>query len=144
MQSHLGKAQIDCDDAQAAMVAAACEYHGALGPLSIAMTRQPRWWPRPADYLRVCGLAGEQSVLLGPVEWQIEFGETRCGERDGLPTLQARLDVDLQGALEHTGATDKLKVAEALRGTNLTSSPAAACFPGQSSSTTRAAGSTCR
>ena len=56
------------------------------------MIRQPRWWPRPADYLRVCGLAGEQSVLLGPVERQIEFGETRRSEFDGLPTLQARLD----------------------------------------------------
>jgi hypothetical protein len=31
-------------------------------------------------------------VLLGPVERQIEFGETRRGEFDGLPTLQARLD----------------------------------------------------
>jgi hypothetical protein len=31
-------------------------------------------------------------VLLGPVEGQIEFGETRRSEFDGLPTLQARLD----------------------------------------------------
>jgi hypothetical protein len=56
------------------------------------MTRQSRWWPRRGDYLRFYGLAGEQSALLGPVERQIEFGETRRGEFDGLPTLQARLD----------------------------------------------------
>ena len=31
-------------------------------------------------------------MLLGPVERQIEFGETRRGEFDGLPALQARLD----------------------------------------------------
>ena len=33
-------------------------------------------------------------------------------------------------ALEQAGAADKLKVAEALRGINLTTGPAAACFPG--------------
>jgi hypothetical protein len=31
-------------------------------------------------------------VLLGPVERQIEFHQTRRGERDGMPTLQACLD----------------------------------------------------
>jgi hypothetical protein len=31
-------------------------------------------------------------VLLGPVERQIEFHQTRRGEHDGLPTLQSRLD----------------------------------------------------
>ena len=34
------------------------------------------------------GSACEQPVLLGPVERQIEFGPTRRGELDGLPTLQ--------------------------------------------------------
>ena len=37
-------------------------------------------------------LACKQSVLLGPVERQIEFGQTRRGELDGLPPLQDRLD----------------------------------------------------
>ena len=37
-------------------------------------------------------LACKQSVLLGPVERQIEFGQTRRGEFTGLPPLQDRLD----------------------------------------------------
>jgi hypothetical protein len=31
-------------------------------------------------------------VLLGPVQRQIEFGQPRRGELDGLPALQDRLD----------------------------------------------------
>jgi hypothetical protein len=31
-------------------------------------------------------------VLLGPVQWEIEFGERRCGELDGLPAVQDRPD----------------------------------------------------
>ena len=40
----------------------------------------------------LCGSACEQFALLGPVQRQIEFGQTRRGERDGLPALQDRLD----------------------------------------------------
>ena len=36
--------------------------------------------------------ACEQSVLLGPIERQIEFGQPRRGELDGLPALQDRFD----------------------------------------------------
>ena len=36
--------------------------------------------------------AREQSVLVGPIERQIEFGETRRRKLDGLPTVQDRLD----------------------------------------------------
>src|ERR1700719_4856907 len=36
--------------------------------------------------------ARQKAALLGPVERQIEFGETRRGEFDGLPALQDRLD----------------------------------------------------
>ena len=36
--------------------------------------------------------ACKQSFLLGPVERQIEFGQTRRGEHDGLPALQDRFD----------------------------------------------------
>ena len=47
-------------------------------------------------YLRhtswLCGSACEQFALLGPVQRQIEFGQTRRGERDGLPALQDRVD----------------------------------------------------
>ena len=32
--------------------------------------------------------AYEQSVLLGPVERQVELGQSRCGEHDGLSALQ--------------------------------------------------------
>src|SRR5271169_2473856 len=42
--------------------------------------------------VRSCGLACEQFVLLRPVERQIEFGQPRHGELDGLPALQDRLD----------------------------------------------------
>src|SRR5712675_1951015 len=42
--------------------------------------------------VRSCGLACEQFVLLGPVQRQIELGQPRRGERDGLPALQDRLD----------------------------------------------------
>src|SRR5438067_1753383 len=42
--------------------------------------------------VRSCGLACEQFVLLGPVQRQIEFGQPRRGELDGLPALQDRLD----------------------------------------------------
>jgi len=40
----------------------------------------------------LCGSACEQFALLGPVQRQIEFGQTRRGERDGLPALQDRVD----------------------------------------------------
>src|SRR5689334_13594558 len=42
--------------------------------------------------VRSCGLACEQFVLLGPVQRQIEFGQPRRGELDGLPALQDRFD----------------------------------------------------
>src|ERR1700716_304386 len=42
--------------------------------------------------VRSCGLACEQFVLLRPVQRQIEFGQPRRSERDGLPALQDRLD----------------------------------------------------
>ena len=45
-------------------------------------------WGRSADLRLTC----EQSVLLGPVKRQIEFGQTRRGEFTGLPPLQDRLD----------------------------------------------------
>jgi len=40
----------------------------------------------------LCGSTCEQSALLGPVQRQIEFGQPRRGERDGLPALQDRFD----------------------------------------------------
>src|SRR5438874_3940658 len=42
--------------------------------------------------VRSCGLACEQFLLLRPVQRQIEFGQARRSERDGLPALQDRLD----------------------------------------------------
>src|SRR5438874_3092841 len=42
--------------------------------------------------VRSCGLACEQFLLLRPVQRQIEFGQPRRGELDGLPTLQDRFD----------------------------------------------------
>src|SRR5437016_1724151 len=40
----------------------------------------------------LCGSTCEQSALLGPIQWQIEFGQTRRGELDGLPAWQDRFD----------------------------------------------------
>ena len=68
MQSHFGKTQSGRNDAPAAVE------------------------PQPAAHLRLCGSTCEQSVLLGPVQRQIEFGQTRRGERDGLPALQDRFE----------------------------------------------------
>ena len=42
--------------------------------------------------LRSYGLACQQFVLLRPVQRQIEFGQPRRGELDGLPTLHDRFD----------------------------------------------------
>ena len=36
--------------------------------------------------------ARQEAALIGPVERQIEFGETRRSEFNGLPALQDRLD----------------------------------------------------
>src|SRR5947207_14922858 len=46
-------------------------------------------WGTP---VRSYGLACEQFVLLRPVQRQVEFGQPRRGELDGLPALQDRLD----------------------------------------------------
>src|SRR5262252_10858111 len=43
-------------------------------------------------YPLVVRLSCEQSALLGPVQWQIELGQTRRGQLDGLPALQDRVD----------------------------------------------------
>src|SRR5262249_51914958 len=45
--------------------------------------------PRHATGLRS---AGEESALLAPIERQIEFGQPRRGERDGVAALQDRID----------------------------------------------------
>src|SRR5215831_8120192 len=47
---------------------------------------------RPGVPARVRSSACEEFVLLGPVARQIEFAQTRRGERDGLAALQDRLD----------------------------------------------------
>src|SRR5689334_6245120 len=69
MQSHLRKVLTFTDDAR-----------GSGGP-------RPEAHPSG-----VAGLACEQLVLLDPVQRQIEFGQPRSGELDGLPALQDRLD----------------------------------------------------
>src|SRR6516225_5699487 len=68
MQSHLSKVPTVCNDARAAVAAAA-------------------WGRFPG-----LQLTREQCVLLGPVERQIELAQTRRGEYTGLPPLQDRLD----------------------------------------------------
>src|SRR5215813_7548249 len=56
------------------------------------MTREPRQRPRSGMLARVRRSACEESVLLGPVERQLEFAQTRRSERDGVPTFQDRVD----------------------------------------------------
>src|SRR5437879_1531134 len=68
MQSHLPKVLTICNDAR------------------------PRRGRGLGTSVRSCGLACEQFVLLGPVQRQIEFGQPRRGELDGLAALQDRLD----------------------------------------------------
>src|SRR6202045_940324 len=61
--------------------------------LTVCKRRAAAVGPRPGGIsVRCCGLACEQFVLLGPVQRQIEFGQPRRGELDGLPALQDRLD----------------------------------------------------
>src|SRR6202047_1241661 len=69
MQSHLPK------------VLTVCKSRAARGGV-------PAW----GISVRSCGLACEQFLLLRPVQRQIEFGQPRRRERDGLPALQDRLD----------------------------------------------------
>ena len=45
-------------------------------------------WGRSPGLRLTC----EQSALLGPVQWQIDFRQPRRCELDGLPPLQDRLD----------------------------------------------------
>src|SRR5437868_7202260 len=61
--------------------------------LTVCKRRAAAVGPRPgAISVRSCGLACEQFLLLRPVQRQIEFGQPRRRERDGLPALQDRLD----------------------------------------------------
>jgi branched-chain amino acid transport system substrate-binding protein len=75
------------------------------------------------------------SVADWPMKGQEEFIE-RFKKRTGEPwltqdSLTAYGDIWIfKEALERAGEADKLKVAEAIRGLNLTQGPAAACFPG--------------
>jgi branched-chain amino acid transport system substrate-binding protein len=75
------------------------------------------------------------SVANWPIKGQEEFIE-RFKKKTGEPFLtQDGLcgygDIAIfAAALETAGAADKLKVADAIRGMNLTSGPAASCFPG--------------
>ena len=66
-------------------------------PLQQSSTRSQRRGGRgegrgPRHTFWLCGSACEQFALLGPVQRQIEFGQTRRGELDGLPALQDRFD----------------------------------------------------
>ena len=55
-------------------------------------TCRPRWARGLRHISWLCGLTCEQSALLGPIQGQIEFCQTRCGELAGLPALQDRFD----------------------------------------------------
>ena len=68
MQSHFGKAQAGRNDVPAAV------------------------GPRPYGISPGSGSTCEQSALLGPVQRQIKFGQTRRGQLDGLPALHDRFD----------------------------------------------------
>src|SRR5947199_4821779 len=68
-----------------------------------------RGGPRPeAHPSGVAVLACEQFVLLDPVQRQIEFGQPRRCELDGLPALQDRFD---QLRAQEGGANETANVA---------------------------------
>src|SRR6516165_1693873 len=68
-------------------------YQSPVRETGMATTRRPRGGGgRGRRISWLCGSTCEQSALLGPVQWQIEFGLMRRGELDGLPALQARVD----------------------------------------------------
>src|SRR5580704_334801 len=69
MQSHLPKFLTVCKTTRG---------HGGVAARGISVRR--------------CRLACEQFLLLRPVQRQVEFGQPRRRERDGLPALQDRLD----------------------------------------------------
>src|SRR5271163_2771226 len=60
--------------------------------LTVRNDARPRWAAAWGTSVRRCGLSCEQLVLLGPIQRQIEFGQSRRGELDGLPALHDRLD----------------------------------------------------
>src|SRR5690349_16453582 len=53
---------------------------------------RPRWCRGLGHISPQLRFTCEQVVLLGPAQRQIEFGQPRRGELDGLPALQDRLD----------------------------------------------------
>src|SRR5215475_6266171 len=55
---------------------------------------------------RVRSSACKEFVLLGPVERQIEFAQTRRSERDGVPAFQDRVDEPGAQESEIDQATD--------------------------------------
>src|SRR6516165_1463749 len=89
MQSHPGAARTMCNDAQAEVI--------------------NRDW----GISSFCRLGSEKPVLLGPVERQIEFGQTRRCKLDRLPALQDRLD-ELWAQEGQTNKTPYIAAADAV------------------------------
>src|SRR6478736_6778193 len=75
--------------------------------LTVCKRRAAAVGPRPGA-VRSSGSACEQFLLLCPVQRQIEFGQPRRSERDGLPALQDRLD---QLRAQEGGANETANVA---------------------------------
>lgn len=91
------------------------------------------------ELLKTIGPELLEGLLFSVADWPMKGQEefiARFKKRTGEPwltqdSLTAYGDMWIfKEALESAGAADKLKVAEALRGLNLTTGPAAACFPG--------------
>src|SRR5215472_10135174 len=89
MQSHPGAARTMCNDAQAEVI--------------------NRDW----GVSSFCRSGSEKPVLLGPVERQIEFGQTRRRKLDRLPALQDRLD-QLWAQEGQTNKTPYIAAADAI------------------------------
>src|SRR5215471_11787666 len=73
---------------------------------SIQTARRPCQGSPPGVPARVRGSACKEFVLLGPVERQIEFAQTRRSERDGVPAFQDRVDEPGAQESEIDQATD--------------------------------------
>src|SRR5713226_1263608 len=91
------------------------------------------------ELLKTIGAELLEGLLFSVADWPMKGQEeliARFKKRTGEPwltqdSLTAYGDMWIfKEALERAGDADKLKVAEAIRGLNLTEGPAASCFPG--------------
>jgi branched-chain amino acid transport system substrate-binding protein len=112
------------------------EFKLAKGKMPLVGNGAPAGAP---ELLKTIGPELLEGLLFSVADWPMKGQEefiARFKQKTGEPwltqdSLTAYGDMWIfKEALERAGAADKLKVAEAIRAMNLTTGPAAACFPG--------------